>query len=127
MPDLLKSDILHAIAQAVSRSAEYIECATIFAFTSSGFTAAMISNLFPPQPVIALTPNRKVMNQLSLYRSVYALEITQPGSFNDMMDTVDEMSSRHKLANNGQTVIITGGAPFGSTVSTNFMMFHEVS
>jgi len=121
------SAIPNAVAEAVIRAEQYCDTKVIYAFTTSGFTAELISNLFPPQPVIALTPNQKVMTQLSLFRSVYPVLITQPKSFSDMLTTVNSVSRQFKLARRGDRVVITGGAPFGSTVSTNFMMIHEVA
>ncbi len=44
-----------------------------------------------------------------------------------MLKSVNELSRKFHLANKGEMVIITGGAPFGSTAPTNFMMFHEVA
>lgn len=115
-----------AIAEAVSRADLHTSAKMIFAFTTSGFTAEMLSNLFPPQPIIALTPDKTVLRQLALFRSVYALEIKQPKSFADMLATVNRLCGKHDLAKAGDTVVITGGAPFGSTAPTNFMMFHMV-
>ncbi|MFZ1682673.1 MAG: pyruvate kinase [Candidatus Zixiibacteriota bacterium] len=115
-----------AIARLVSRASDNRDVPVIFAFTTSGFTAALISNLFPPQPIIALTPHEQVQRQCSLLRSVYAIKISQPGSFEGMLAAVNRLSKKYYLAKPGQHVIITGGAPFGSTVATNFMMFHEV-
>ncbi len=123
---LIGSPIPYAVAMSVSESDHYCETEVIFAFTTTGFTAGLISNLFPPQPVIALTLDEKVMNQLSLYRSVYAILLKQPTSFDDMMDKVNVLSKKYRLARKGDRVVITGGAPFGSTAQTNFMLFHEV-
>jgi len=123
---LIGSPIPYAVAMSVSESDQYCETEVIFAFTTTGFTAGLISNLFPPQPVIALTLDKKVMHQLSLYRSVYAIILKQPTSFNDMMDKVNVLSKKYRLARRGDRVVITGGAPFGSTAQTNFMLFHEV-
>jgi len=123
---MMKSAIPFAIAGAVSESNRYCDTEIIFAFTTSGFTAGLISNLYPPQPVIALTPDMHVIRQLSIYRSVYSIHIKQPKSFADMLRIVNDACKGFKLARKGQNVIITGGAPFGSTVPTNFMMYHEV-
>ncbi|MCP4567349.1 MAG: hypothetical protein GY841_07205, partial [FCB group bacterium] len=120
------SPIPYAVAMSVSESNQYCETEVIFAFTTTGFTAGLISNLFPPQPVIALTLDKKVMNQLSLYRSVYAVFLKQPTSFDDMMNKVNAVSKQFRLARKGDRVVVTGGAPFGSTAQTNFMLFHEV-
>jgi len=123
---LVRSDITHAIAGAVSSYETEKLAKVIFAFTTSGFTAGLISNLFPPQLVIALTPNEHVIRRLSIFRSVYAVQIEQPRSFDDMLTAVREVSRKYNLAGAGEKVIITGGAPFGSNVPTNFMMIHEI-
>ncbi len=123
---LLKSQIPLAIAEAVCSIDNYCDAKVIFAFTTSGFTAELISNLFPDQPIIALTPDKKVMRLLTLSRSVTSVHIKQPGSFNDMISIVKKICKSHKLAKFGDSVIITGGAPFGSTVPTNFTMIYEI-
>lgn len=122
----LKLEIPIAVAEAVSRSRERCQSEAIFAFTTSGFTAQLISNLFPPQPVIALTPIPRVLSQLSIFRSVYAVQIKQPDSFEDMTKIVGGVCKEYKLAKPGDVVVVTGGAPFGSTAPTNFMMFHKL-
>ncbi len=123
---LIPSEIPYGIAESVSRLNDYCPTEAIFAFTTTGFTAQMISNVFPPQPIFALTPNRVVVGQLTLYRAVYPVLIRQPGSFTAMLGTVGRIAKRLGLARKGQRAIITGGAPFGSTTATNFMMIHEV-
>jgi len=123
---LVRTDITHTIAGAVSSYETEKLAKIIFAFTTSGFTAGLISNLFPPQLVVALTPNEHVMRRLSIFRSVYAVKIEQPRSFEDMLTAVGDVSRKFNLARAGEKVIITGGAPFGSNVPTNFMMIHEI-
>ncbi len=120
------SQITHSIAHAVSSPENEKLVKAIFAFTTSGFTAAMISNLFPPQPVVALTPHERVMNKLTLMRSIYPVLIEQPRSFEDMLAIVGRVAGKYRLAGAGERVIITGGVPFGSTVPTNFMMIYEI-
>ncbi len=50
----------------------------------------------------------------------------QPGSFEALTKIVNRVSRQYQLATKGQHVIITGGAPFGTTMGTNFVMIHEV-
>ena len=76
---------------------------------------------------MALTPDRKVMTRLSIYRSVYPVQAEQPASFEDMVTTVNDAARKYRLARKGQKIIVTGGVPFGSTAYTNFMMVHKVS
>ncbi|MDX9858387.1 MAG: pyruvate kinase [candidate division Zixibacteria bacterium] len=122
----LDAPIPQAVATAVLHANERLEASAIFAFTSTGFTAQLIANLMPPQPIIAVTDDRKVMRSLSLYRGVYAVKGEHPGSFNDLTDTVNRICREHRLARRGAAVFVTGGAPFGSRVQTNLLFIHEV-
>ena len=123
----VRSDIPLSIADAVRGVPDACDIRLILAFTMSGFTAEMISNLFPREPIIALTPDRRIMRQLSLVRSVYPIEADPPRSLEDLLATVSETCSRYGLTRRGDRVVITGGAPFGKTKLTNFMMIHEMT
>jgi pyruvate kinase len=123
---LVRSEIPNAIAEAVSRSDERCTTSVIFAFTSSGFTAEMISNLRSSRVIVALTADRQVMTRLTLSRGVYPVQIRQLKSVENMLDAVDRIGHKFKLVKDGDTVIVTGGIPFGFTVPTNFMMYHKI-
>lgn len=122
----IRSAITQAIAGSVSTIQKQLEAKVIFAFTTSGYTATLISNLFPPQPIIALTSNDRVLTKMSLLRSVYSVKASQPSSFKNIMTTVNEKSKKYKLAREKEMVLITGGAPFGSNAGTNFMLIHKL-
>lgn len=123
---LIKTPIAYTIAGAVRSSDTFCHARLIVALTTSGYTAALISNLFPPQPIIALSPNPQVMNHLTLYRSVYPVPLEMLSSFDEMIHAVNNVCLKNRLVSKGDRVIITGGAPFGSKVPTNFMMIHEI-
>ncbi len=122
----LESDIPMAIAQAVSHSTLRESIKLIFAFTSSGFTAQLYSNLYPSAPIIAITTDKKVMQRMSLFRSVYAVQGPQPRSLDETSKLVNKLCQEHQLAKPGDCVIITGGAPFGTLVPTNFFMYYRI-
>lgn len=116
----------YLVSQMVGSVSDDSVIKMIFAFTTSGFSAELISNLFPRQPIVALVSDKKVMRQLSLIRSVLPIYVEQPGSFDALRKIVNRVSRQYELATHGQHVIITGGAPFGTTMGTNFLMIHEV-
>lgn len=118
--------IPQAIADAVSFVQERGTAQVVFAFTSSGFTAELISNLFSPHPIIALTSSRNVMAALSLFRSVYPVLVEQPASFNEIERLVSRIGREYAGAKPGDRVIVTGGAPFGKMEPTNFMMIIDI-
>lgn len=115
-----------AIARLVSRASDYEDIKVIFAFTTSGSTAQLISDVCPPQPIFALTGNRRVMAKLSLLRSVYPVLVTHSPTIDGMLKIVDRVCRERTLAKRGDKVVITGGVPFGGTVPTNFLMIHKV-
>lgn len=122
---LIRSEIPSAVAEAVSRTDAH--SAVIFAFTSTGFTAELISNQFPAQTIIALSNDKTVLSRLAVYRGVYSLPARQPRSFDDLLVIVEQAVRRYGLAKTGETVIITGGAPFGRKMPTNFLMYHKIA
>lgn len=122
----MESDIPMAIAQAVSSATLRESFKLIFAFTSSGFTAQLYSNLYPPAPIVAITNDRKVMSHCVLYRSVYPVYGQQPRSLEETFKIVNQLSKKYKLAKEGDCVIITGGAPFGTLQPTNFFMYYRI-
>lgn len=124
---LIKEPIANAIAGAVSTTDQLCQTKAIFALTTTGYTACLISNLFQGEPIIALTSNRKVMNQLTLSRSVYAVRVKQITSFDEVLAEVNQTCRKYGLADKDDRVIITGGYPFGQSITTNFMMIHIVS
>jgi len=123
---LIGSKIPHAIAEAVGHTDKYLETTTIFAFTTSGFTAMLISNLFPPQVIVALTPDKRTAASLLLCRGVYPVVLRQPASFETMRTLIEKVGSKYNFVKKDDKIIITGGLPFGSTAPTNFMMYHTV-
>jgi pyruvate kinase len=122
----IQSSAPFGIARSVANAGADSKAKLICAFTTGGYTARLMSNLFPPQPIIALTTDKIILRQLILNRSVYPELITQPRSFNEMLRMVETTCRSARLARRGDRVIVTGGAPFGSTVPTNFMMFYKL-
>lgn len=123
----LGAPIPHSIACAVSSADQMCQVKIIFALTTSGYTAGLISNHYPDQPVIALSANQITTNQLTLYRSVYSVSIEHIDSFDRLIEVINDLALKYGLAQSTETVIITGGAPFGTNAQTNFMMVHQIA
>ncbi len=123
---IIKGNDANTIARLVSRASDRDDVRVIFAFTTSGSTAHLISDVCPPQPIVALTSDVRVMQKLALLRSVYPVQVKHAGTFEGMLSMVNRVCLACQLARRGDRVIITGGAPFGSTVPTNFLMIHQV-
>ncbi|MBD3258495.1 pyruvate kinase, partial [candidate division GN15 bacterium] len=116
----------HAIARAVRAADQYCNASLICAFTTSAFTARLITSLRPSQPVLALTHSDTICRQVSLLWSVTAMPVEEVTQFTEMEEVVDRCCKEFKLARRGDVVIITGGMPLGTKAPTNFMHVHEV-
>ena len=124
---MLKSPVPYSIAGAVRASEEYCDTRAIFALTMSGYTAGLISKLFPPQLIVGLCPDEKVRRQMTLCRSVYAVPVELADSVEDVVRVVNTIGPKLGLVQSGDRVVITGGAPFGQGRPTNFMTIHEIA
>jgi pyruvate kinase len=123
---LIESAPANAIAEAVSRMGADLEATAIMAFTTSGYTAQLMANLFPSQPIFALTPNADIMGRLTLHRGVYPVHTEYVETFDQLIKVVEQVNARCNIAGNGDQVMVTGGAPFGHQGTTNFLLVHEM-
>ncbi|MDD4051858.1 MAG: pyruvate kinase alpha/beta domain-containing protein, partial [candidate division Zixibacteria bacterium] len=81
---------------------------------------------FPAQIIVALTNDKSVLTRLAVYRGVYSVLARQPRSFEDLQAIVETVGHKYRLVKAGDTVVVTGGAPFGRKMPTNFMMYHTI-
>ena len=105
------SEVYDAISSAAARLAEKIEADTIVCQTASGATAMMMAAQRPNLPIISVTSNPRVANQLAL---IYANSaFVRPYSENFGYSLVEELKeSEYLQTKEGQkdllTVIVSG-------------------
>lgn len=95
-------------------------------FTSSGDSARRISRLRPDLMAFAMTPHKRVRNQLSLSWGVHPIIVDPVQNTDDMVATVDEKLQEHDIMRKGEDVIIVAGMPPGTVGSTNMIRIHEI-
>lgn len=98
----------------------------IVAFTQSGFTAGRVSKYRPEMPVVGITPNREVFGKLLLNWGVMPVQIKEPSSVNELFKIASETVKKCGLANEGDLIVITGGAPIGVPGNTNLLKVQTV-
>jgi len=114
------SFIAHDLAEDVS-GAKLIVCAT-----TSGFTARNISSFRPGLPIIAVTPSETTMRQLALSWGVTSHLLPFTESFTTLLAHLKKLLLKHKLAKQGQTVVIAAGHPFGYKGQANLIKVETV-
>ena len=127
--DITKDEVINiskAIAYSSVDSANRVKASAIICSTLSGATAKDISNYRPSCPVIAISPNSKVVRGLSINYGIVPLTV-------GMAETTDELVTLSLQAvkkildiKAGEKVVIAGSFPLESVNYTNFMKIEEI-
>jgi len=120
--------IADAISASTVKIARQINARLIIVFTESGTTARRIARHRPAQPIIALSPDLRVMRRL-----VFSGCVTP--RYSKILKRFDEIVpiARHVAASNpivtlkkGEAFIVSAGVPFGKAGSTNLVLAEKV-
>lgn len=120
-PDVPSSVTLATIKTATSSNAK-----AIFAFTTSGSTARLLSRLRPEVPIIAMTPNPKVYHQLALSWGVIPILCTESKNIEDAYKRISTFALVKGYVKYGDLVVITAGTPFGQSGTTNMIIVDTI-
>ncbi len=116
-----------AIAQAASKAAEEVGARWIVVFTRSGFTARLISKFRPKTPVIAFSPEHRVVRQMTLYWGVTPSPVEHFVNTDDLIRGVDSTLVKLGYAKRGDRVIIVASHPPSVSGKTNLMKMHQLT
>jgi len=115
-----------AITKAAKEVGEIVGAKYLVAFTQSGDSARRISRLRSAIPILALTPEVPVYNQLALSWGVESLITPVVSHTDEMVKQVDAILIESGRVSKGEPVIIIAGAPPGIPGSTNALRVHIV-
>jgi pyruvate kinase len=115
-----------AIAEAAVAIGSATTASALVAFTQTGTTARRLAARRPPMPLIALTPDRAVQNQLALSWGVEAFIAPPVTTTDEMIRVVDDALLGLRRVESGDTVVVVAGTPPGKSGSTNSIRVHEV-
>ena len=119
-------DISSSVALAAVKTAYSANGKAIFAFTSSGGTARLVSRLRPEMPIIALTTRKKNYHQLAFNWGVIPLFSEHCKNAREAFSTVSSYALSQGIISFGDVVVVTAGVPFGQKGSTNMMMVESI-
>lgn len=115
-----------AIAEDVVESCNRLDAKLVCAATISGKTAAIISNLKPKAPILALCPDEKTGRRLALNWGVYSTKLEVCNSTDEVLERSVECAKEFVELNKGDKVILTGGFPNTDKKRTTNLMKIEV-
>ncbi len=115
-----------AIAFAAAGIAEAIGAKALVAFTQSGDTVRRLSRLHCDLPLLACTPDARVLSQLSLAWGVESVEVPSVRHTDDMFRQVDSALQSVGAAQPGDYVVVVAGTPANTPGSTNTLRVHQI-
>lgn len=119
-------DVSTSIALASVKTAYSLGAHAIFAYTSSGSTARIISRFRPEMPIVALSSNEKTYHQLGFNWGVIPVPPQEVHSSHEALRIVSQFAREHELVHFGDLVVVTAGTPFGLAGSTNTLVVESI-
>jgi len=119
-------NISFSVAKAAVKTAYNLEAKAIFALTSSGLTARVISSFRPKMPIIVLTPSQEVYYQMALTWGVIAAPPCSVESVEEAFIYLANFAKQRKIVSPADTVVLTAGSSFGVKGSTNMLIVEKI-
>lgn len=124
--DFSRRNAVESLCHSACLLAKEVDAKAIVCFTSTGKTALLMSKFRPCQPILAITMDEKVYNQLALCYNVES-------KMSKMLKTMDKLIAEANtqvqecgFAKSGDKIIITTGYPVEDCTNTNIVITHEV-
>ncbi|MDD7911856.1 MULTISPECIES: pyruvate kinase [Pseudovibrio] len=110
-----------AITAAASQVAETLDLAAIVCYTASGGTALRASRERPEKPIIAFSPDKRIVRRLTIGWGLHCVANEDASNEETMIDRACQLARQEGVAVEGQRIIVSAGVPFGTPGSTNML------
>jgi pyruvate kinase len=118
-------NVSDTISKAVQRICQEMPINKVVTLTRSGYTARMISRFKIRQPIIAVTPNKRVKKQLELSFGVYPLHSDYLKEDDRILATANTLRSKG-LIRDQDTVLFTAAFRTSKPHSSNLIEIHNI-
>lgn len=118
-------DFSRSVCHAAYYSAREVNAKYIVVFTRTGYASRLMSNFRPCVPILALTSNAVILNQMTLYWGVTPLFLDRTMEIHDNLNELENFLSGKGLIAKGDCFIIVSGSSHASH-GTNMMRLHSV-
>ncbi len=115
------------ICKSAARAARELGCKAIVAFTNSGSTARNIAAYRPRAPIVATSPDDRVVRRLNLLFGVYCIQAEHIGRYDVMLYRNLDKLVRAQLLDPADHVVVIGGVPVGKPGSTNMLQVATIA
>ncbi len=116
-----------SIAMAAIWTAYHLKVKAIASLTQTGSTALWMSRPISGVPIYALTPEKMARNQMTLYREVYPLLMSQTHHDRDvLLWEAEQILLDQGVVEHGDLIVLTIGEPIGASGGTNTLKIVRV-
>src|SRR5882762_357725 len=116
-----------SIAMAALFTAYHLKVKAIAALTESGSTALWMSRLNAGVPIYALTSQTATRYRCALFRDVFPLMVRFIGhDREELLREAEKVLVEHRVAKEGDLIVLTIGEPIGKSGGTNTMKIVKV-
>jgi pyruvate kinase len=121
------ADATESVAHAAAQVAQELKPKAILTFSTSGFTARMVSKYRPPVPILCATYLERTARQVAMLWGVRPLLTQEFTNTEQMIQTGFRAAIAEGLLKPGDLVVITAGLPVGRPGTTNMVTVLQVS
>lgn len=115
-----------AVGASACEMAAHLKAKYIVTTTSSGYSAKMVAKHRPETSILALTPDEKVYNQLSMVWGVRPLILPAFHTTDELIYQSIDLLEARRMIKKGDILIIIAGHPVGMGGQTNLIKVHKV-
>jgi len=116
-----------AIAGAVREIVRQEKIAAVAVFTVTGDTARIFSKSRLPVPILAMSPDLRVVHRMCLYYGVAAVrQANPPEHTREVLQIAQRAAVENKIAMPGDKIVVISGRPIGQPGKTNTIVVHTV-
>ena len=122
-----RNEVPEALTEALNAIDHILDLQCIVGFTETGYTARLAAAERPRAPIVALTANPSVYQQLNLVWGVRPVLLEQlDGSLETLFKQIETCLLEKKFAASGDRILLLGGLPIKVSGSTNFLKIHTI-
>lgn len=124
--EVIQEEVPSSVTAAAVQTAYRANAQAIFAVTSSGNTACLLSRLHPSMPIIAMTPHQKIYHQLGICWGVIPYVHAPARSFDEAFANLSEFALGRGYVTFGDLVVIVTGSFFGVSGTTKTLTLENI-
>jgi pyruvate kinase len=120
------ADEATAVSEAAADIAREGAATAVACFTRTGRTAALLSAARPGVPIVALSPEPRVVRRLALFHGVLPRACGLPGDTDEMLAMMDGALKASGCGESGDAAVLVASTPFGRA-RTNLLKLHRLA